>query len=113
MESVNYLGLPGNPYKDLADKYLQRGYGSVLTFTLKDGYDAAVKCIDNLKLVSNLANIGDAKTLVIHPASTTHEQLSPEEQISAGVEPSTIRISVGLEHIDDITADFQQAFDAV
>ena len=113
VESVNYLGLPGNPYKSLADKYLQRGYGSVLTFTLKDGYDAAVKCIDNLKLASNLANVGDSKTLVIHPASTTHEQLSPEEQISAGVEAATIRISVGLEHIDDITADFEQAFEAI
>ncbi|MQG05091.1 MAG: O-acetylhomoserine aminocarboxypropyltransferase/cysteine synthase [SAR202 cluster bacterium] len=113
VESVNYLGLPGNPYKELADKYLQRGYGSILTFTLKDGYEAAVKCIDNLKLASNLANVGDSKTLVIHPASTTHEQLSPEEQVSAGVEPATIRISVGLEHIDDITADFEQAFDAI
>ena len=113
VESVNYLGLPSNPYKGLADKYLQRGYGSVLTFTLKGGYDAAVKCIDNLKLASNLANVGDAKTLVIHPASTTHEQLSPEEQASAGVEGSTIRISVGLEHIDDIKADFAQALDAV
>ena len=113
VESVNYLGLPGNPYKSLADKYLQRGYGSVLTFTLKDGYEAAVKCIDNLKLASNLANVGDSKTLVIHPASTTHEQLSPEEQISAGVEAATIRISVGLEHIDDITADFEQAFEAI
>ena len=113
VESVNYLGLSGNPYKKLADKYLQRGYGSVLTFTLKDGYEAAVKCIDNLKLASNLANVGDSKTLVIHPASTTHEQLSPEEQVSAGVEAATIRISVGLEHIDDITADFDQAFDAI
>ena len=74
---MNYLGLSSNPYKQLADKYLERGYGSVLTFTLKGGYDAAVKCIDNLKLASNLANVGDAKTLVIHPASTTHEQLSP------------------------------------
>ena len=113
VESVNYLGLSSNPYKQLADKYLERGYGSVLTFTLKGGYDAAVKCIDNLKLASNLANVGDAKTLVIHPASTTHEQLSPEEQSSAGVEAATIRISVGLEHIDDIKADFDQAFDAI
>ncbi|MQG19463.1 MAG: O-acetylhomoserine aminocarboxypropyltransferase/cysteine synthase [SAR202 cluster bacterium] len=113
VESVNYLGLPSNPNKQLADKYLNRGYGSVLTFTLKGGYDAAVKAIDGLKLASNLANVGDAKTLVIHPASTTHEQLSPEEQKSAGVKPSTIRVSVGLEHIDDIKADFEQAFDSI
>ena len=113
VESVNYLGLSSNPYKQLADKYLERGYGSVLTFTLKGGYDAAVKCIDNLKLASNLANVGDAKTLVIHPASTTHEQLSPEEQSSAGVGAAAIRVSVGLEHIDDIKADFDQAFDAI
>ena len=113
VESVNYLGLSSNPYKQLADKYLERGYGSVLTFTLKGGYDAAVKCIDNLKLASNLANVGDAKTLVIHPASTTHEQLSPEEQSSAGVGAAAIRVSVGLEHIDDIKADFDQAFDTI
>ena len=113
VESVNYLGLSSNPYKNLADKYLQRGYGAVLTFTLKGGYDSAVKCIDNLNLASNLANVGDAKTLVIHPASTTHEQLSPEEQASAGVEASTIRVSVGLEHIDDIIEDFKNSFDAI
>jgi O-acetylhomoserine (thiol)-lyase len=113
VDSVNYLGLPSNPYKPAADKYLQRGYGPVLTFTVKGGLDGAVSCIDNLKLASNLANVGDSKTLVIHPASTTHQQLSPEEQISAGVTPSTIRVSVGTENIDDIKEDFEQAFDAV
>jgi O-acetylhomoserine (thiol)-lyase len=113
VDSVNYLGLPSNPYKPAADKYLQRGYGPVLTFTVKGGLDGAVSCIDNLKLASNLANVGDSKTLVIHPASTTHQQLSPEEQISAGVTTSTIRVSVGTENIDDIKEDFEQAFDAV
>tara|TARA_B100000214_G_C23963154_1_gene626323 strand:- start:18 stop:1358 length:1341 start_codon:yes stop_codon:yes gene_type:complete len=109
VESVSYLGLKNNPYKKLADKYLERGYGSVLTFTLKGGFESAATCIDNLKLASNLANVGDSKTLVIHPASTTHEQLSADEQVSAGVEPSTVRVSVGLEHIDDIIEDFDQA----
>jgi O-acetylhomoserine (thiol)-lyase len=113
VESVNYLGLENNPYKKLADKYLERGYGSVLTFTLKGGFDSAVTCIDSLKLASNLANVGDSKTLVIHPASTTHEQLSADEQISAGVEQSTIRVSVGLEHIDDIIEDFDQAINKI
>lgn len=113
VESVNYLGLENSPYKKLADKYLERGYGSVLTFTLKGGFDSAVTCIDSLKLASNLANVGDSKTLVIHPASTTHEQLSADEQISAGVEQSTIRVSVGLEHIDDIIEDFDQAINKI
>ncbi|MFL2665118.1 MAG: O-acetylhomoserine aminocarboxypropyltransferase/cysteine synthase family protein [Dehalococcoidia bacterium] len=113
VESVNYLGLENSSYKKLADKYLERGYGSVLTFTLKGGFDSAVTCIDSLKLASNLANVGDSKTLVIHPASTTHEQLSADEQISAGVEQSTIRVSVGLEHIDDIIEDFDQAINKI
>jgi O-acetylhomoserine (thiol)-lyase len=113
VESVNYPGLPSNPYKSAADKYLIRGYGSMLTFDLKGGYDDAVSFINNLKLVSHLANVGDLKTLIIHPASTTHEQLSPEEQLSAGVKPTGLRISVGTEHIDDIKEDFQQAFDSI
>ncbi|MBA31550.1 MAG: O-acetylhomoserine aminocarboxypropyltransferase [Chloroflexi bacterium] len=113
VDSVTYLGLENSPYKKLADKYLERGYGSILTFTLKGGFDSAVTCIDNLKLASNLANVGDSKTLVIHPASTTHEQLSADEQISAGVEQSTIRVSVGLEHIDDIIEDFDQAINKI
>ena len=85
----------------------------MLTFDLKGGYDDAVSFINNLKLVSHLANVGDLKTLIIHPASTTHEQLSPEEQLSAGVKPTGLRISVGTEHIDDIKEDFQQAFDSI
>ncbi|MBS96015.1 MAG: O-acetylhomoserine aminocarboxypropyltransferase [Chloroflexi bacterium] len=113
VDSVNYLGLSSNPSKSAAEKYLHRGYGPVLTFTVKGGFEGAATTIDNLKLASNLANVGDSKTLVIHPASTTHEQLSPDEQVSAGVTPSTIRVSVGTENIDDIKEDFAQAFDAI
>ena len=89
----------------------QRGHGMMLAFTMKGGFEQAVKFIDGLELASHLANVGDAKTLVIHPASTTHQQLSEHEQISAGVDPTMVRVSVGLEHIDDIREDFQKAFD--
>ncbi|MBP98396.1 O-acetylhomoserine aminocarboxypropyltransferase [Candidatus Poribacteria bacterium] len=109
VESVNYPGLSSSPYKSAADKYLTRGYGSMLTLTLKGGYDDAVSFINSLKLASHLANVGDAKTLVIHPASTTHQQLDEQEQISAGVEPTMVRVSVGIENIDDIKEDFDQA----
>jgi len=85
----------------------------MLTISLKGGYEDAVQFIDNLQLASHLANVGDAKTLVIHPASTTHQQLTEEEQVSSGVEPTMVRVSVGLEHIDDIKEDFQQAFDSI
>ena len=113
VESVNYPGLDSSPYKAAAERYLERGYGSMLTVSLKGGYENAVKFIDNLQLASHLANVGDAKTLVIHPASTTHQQLSEEEQLSSGVEPTMVRVSVGLEHIDDIKEDFQQALDSI
>ena len=113
VESVNYPGLKSSPYHELAQKYLKKGYGGVLTFTLKEGKEAASKLVESLKLVSHLANVGDAKTLIIHPASTTHQQLTEEEQISAGVLPSQLRVSVGIEHIDDIIADFEQAFNAI
>jgi O-acetylhomoserine (thiol)-lyase len=108
--SVNYTGLPSNPYYALGKKYLKNGFGSVFTFDVKGGFEAAKKVINSLKLVSHLANVGDAKTLAIHSASTTHEQLSPEEQAASGVSPAMIRVSVGLEHIEDIKADFEQAF---
>lgn len=111
--SVNYTGLPSSPYYELAKKYLKGGFGSVFTFDVKGGYEAAKKVINNLKLVSHLANVGDAKTLAIHSASTTHEQLSPEEQAASGVTPAMIRVSVGLEHIEDIKEDFEQAFAAI
>lgn len=113
VEKVNYSGLESNAYNTLAKKYLKNGFGGVLNFEIKGGREAAKAFIDNLKLVSLLANVGDAKTLVIHPASTTHEQLSDVEQLSAGVTPGGIRVSVGIEHIDDIQADFEQAFAAV
>ncbi|HPS12774.1 MAG TPA: O-acetylhomoserine aminocarboxypropyltransferase/cysteine synthase [Prolixibacteraceae bacterium] len=110
VESVNYAGLESSPYHQLATKYLTNGFGGVLTFRLKAGRDAASKFVENLGLISHLANVGDAKTLIIHPASTTHSQLSDEEQISAGVFPNQLRLSVGIEHIDDIKEDLEQAF---
>jgi O-acetylhomoserine (thiol)-lyase len=113
VEFVDYPDLPSSPYHQLAKKYFKKGSGGILNFGLKGSKENASKFIDNLKLASHLANMGDAKTLVIHPASTTHEQLSEAEQLSAGVRPNQIRVSVGIEHIDDIKADFQQAFDKV
>ena len=113
VEAVNYPGLPSSPYHRLAQKYLKRGYGGVLTFALKGSKDTATQFIDNLKLVSHLANVGDAKTLIIQPSATTHQQLSEEEQRAAGITPALLRLSVGIEHFDDIRADLQQAFDAV
>lgn len=113
VEYVNYPGLKSSKYHELAKKYLKRGFGGVLSFKVKGGKVAADALVDNLKLISHLANVGDTKTLIIHPASTTHEQLSIEEQKSAGVEPGLLRISVGLEHIDDIKDDLQQAFEKV
>jgi O-acetylhomoserine (thiol)-lyase len=110
---VDYPGLAGNPYEDLAKKYLKNGFGGVLNFGVRGGKENASKFIDSLKLASHLANVGDAKTLVIHPASTTHEQLSEAEQLAAGVQPNQVRISVGIEHIEDIKADFEQAFEQV
>ena len=106
---VNYPGLEDHPYHARARQVLQNGYGGVLTFGVKGGYEIARKVIDSLTLASHLANVGDAKTLVIHPASTTHQQLSEAEQRSAGVTPDLIRVSVGIEHLDDIREDFAQA----
>lgn len=110
VEKVNYPGLSGNPYHDLAKKYLPKGAGGVLSFVLKAESSKAVKLVEYLSLVSHLANVGDAKTLIIQPSATTHSQLSPEEQRAAGIEPGLFRVSVGIEHIDDIIADFEQAF---
>jgi OAH/OAS sulfhydrylase len=108
---VNYTGLPNHPHHENGKKYLQNGrFGAVLTFGVKGGYDAAREFIEGVELASHLANVGDAKTLVIHPASTTHQQLSDQEQASSGVKEDLIRVSVGIEHIDDIIADFEQAF---
>lgn len=113
VEFVQYPGLKSSPYNSLAKKYLPNGFGGILNFGLKGDKEQASKFIDSLKLASHLANVGDAKTLVIHPASTTHEQLSAEEQVAAGVAPNQVRISVGIEHIEDIKADLEQAFQKV
>ena len=112
--SVNYPGLKNDPYHAQAKTYLtNRGMGCMLMFSLKGGFDDAVSFINGLELASHLANVGDAKTLVIHPASPTHQQLSEQEQESAGVTPTMVRVSVGLEHIEDIKADFEQALAAI
>lgn len=113
VEFVWYPGLADSPHHQLAKKYLQNGFGGILQFGIKGGVENGKKFIDSLKLISHLANVGDAKSLAIHPASTTHEQLSDSERASAGVLDNLIRISVGLEHIDDIKADFVQAFEQV
>ena len=110
---VNYPGLTGNPYHALANKYLPKGAGGVLSFVLKADKSKAVKLVEYLELVSHLANVGDAKTLIIQPSATTHSQLSSEEQLAIGIDPGLFRVSVGIEHIDDIIYDFEQAFTQV
>jgi O-acetylhomoserine (thiol)-lyase len=109
---VKYPGLPSHPHHERARKLLRNGFGGVLTFGIKGGFEAGKKFIDSVQLASHLANVGDAKTLVIHPPSTTHSQLSEAEQRSAGVTPDQVRVSVGLEHIDDVREDFEAAFAA-
>jgi O-acetylhomoserine (thiol)-lyase len=109
---VNYTGLEEHPSHGRARKYLRNGFGAVFTFGIKGGYEAGKRFINGVKLASHLANVGDAKTLVIHPASTTHQQLSDDEQRASGVTPDLVRVSVGLEHIDDIKEDFEEAFQA-
>ena len=114
VESINYAGLPGSPWHERAKKYFGgKGYGSVIAFVVKGGRDAGQKFAEALQLHSHVANIGDVRSLVIHPASTTHSQLTEDEQRSAGVEPGLVRLSVGLESIEDIVADLQLGFDAI
>ncbi|MDD5134738.1 MAG: O-acetylhomoserine aminocarboxypropyltransferase/cysteine synthase, partial [Phycisphaerae bacterium] len=108
---VNYPGLKSSPENAKVKKYLRNGAGAILGFGIKGGLDAGKRFIDSLELISHLANVGDAKTLAIHPATTTHQQLSPEEQLATGVTPDFIRLSVGIEHIDDIIADIEQALE--
>jgi O-acetylhomoserine (thiol)-lyase len=108
---VNYPGLKSSPERERAAKYLTKGAGAILGFGIKGGAEAGKKFIDSLELISHLANVGDAKTLAIHPATTTHQQLSAEEQLATGVTPDFIRLSIGLEHIDDIIADIKQALE--
>ncbi len=113
VENVNYPGLEGNPHYTLAKKYLPKGAGGVLSFILKAEKSKSVKLVEYLKLVSHLANVGDAKTLIIQPSATTHSQMSAEEQLAIGIDPGLFRVSVGIEHIDDIIYDFEQAFSKV
>ena len=108
---VNHPELPNSPYKALADKYFPNGVGAVFTFGVKGGKEEGIKFVDALEIFSNLANVADAKSLVIHPASTTHAQLSPEEQLTAGVKPEQLRVSIGIENVEDIIADLAQALD--
>ncbi|MDN4080394.1 homocysteine synthase [Paenibacillus polymyxa] len=112
VEWVSYSGLPSHPSYELAQKYLPKGQGAILTFGIKGGSQAGSKLIANVKLFSHLANVGDSKSLIIHPASTTHQQLSAEEQVAAGVKPELLRLSVGTEAIDDILYDLEQAIAA-
>ncbi len=113
VESVNYPGLKSSPSYELAQKYFPKGPGSMLSFIVKGDVEEAKKVVDSLELVSHLANVGDAKTLIIQPSATTHQQLSAEAQIAAGVYPAQLRVSVGLEHIEDIIADFEQALSKI
>jgi O-acetylhomoserine (thiol)-lyase len=109
IEWVNYAGLPKNPYHEIAKKICPKGAGSVFTFGLKGGYEAGVKLVSNVKLFSHLANIGDVRSLIIHPASTTHRQLTDEQRKAAGAGDDVVRLSIGIEDADDIIADLQQA----
>jgi O-acetylhomoserine/O-acetylserine sulfhydrylase len=113
VEKVNYPGLPSSPYHDLAKKYLKNGFGGMVSFIVKGGKKKAETVVDSLKLVSHVANVGDVRSLIIQPSSTTHQQLSEDEQIAAGIIPALLRVSVGIEHISDIIADFEQALDKV
>jgi O-acetylhomoserine (thiol)-lyase len=106
---VRYPGLESSPHHQLAQKYLPRGAGAILGFGIKGGAAGGRRFIDSLKLISHVANVGDARTLAIHPATTTHQQLSGDEQLATGVSPDFVRLSVGIEHIDDILADVDQA----
>lgn len=113
VEQVWYPGLKSHPNHEIAKKYLKHGFGGVLSLTLKGSKENTTKFVDSLQLISHLANVGDSKTLIIQPSATTHQQLTAEEQIAAGVLPTQLRISVGIEHIEDIKADFEQALDKV
>jgi O-acetylhomoserine (thiol)-lyase len=110
--SVNYSGLPSSPWFEAAGKYAPKGVGAVLSFELKGGVDAGRALVDHVTLFSHLANIGDVRSLIIHPASTTHSQLSPEQQLTTGVTPGLVRLSIGLENVDDLTADLEAGFAA-
>ena len=112
VEKVNYSVLPSSPWHKLANKYAPKGTGAVLSFEIKGGIEAGKKFINALQLHSHVANIGDVRSLAIHPASTTHSQLKPEEQLTAGVTPGLVRLSVGIENINDIKSDLEGGFAA-
>jgi O-acetylhomoserine (thiol)-lyase len=109
---VAYASLPSSRWHELAEKYAPRGAGAVVSFEIKGGVDAGKRFVNALRLHSHVANIGDVRSLVIHPASTTHSQLSPEDQLASGVTPGLVRLAVGIEHIDDILADLEVGFAA-
>ncbi|MGM0586553.1 MAG: O-acetylhomoserine aminocarboxypropyltransferase/cysteine synthase family protein [Pseudomonadota bacterium] len=109
VERVTYAGLPSSPYKDRADRLYPKGAGALFTFALKDGYDACVKLVDSVEIFSHVANLGDTRSLIIHSASTTHRQLTPEQQEAAGAAPNVVRVSIGIEDPDDLIADLDQA----
>ena len=111
VQAVTYPGITDGALREKADKYMTGGYGALIGFELPGGKEAGSKFIDSLELLYHVANIGDARSLAIHPATTTHSQLSPEEQLSAGVTPGYVRLSIGIEHVDDIIADISQALD--
>jgi len=110
---VTYPGLEDNEYHQKAKKYLKNGFGGVLTFNVKGGQEAAEKLVNNVELISHLANVGDARSLIIHSWSTTHEQLPEKERLASGVEPDAIRLSVGIEHVDDIKDDLVRAYNSI
>jgi O-acetylhomoserine (thiol)-lyase len=109
IESVNYPGLKSNPYHTLACKYLQHGFGGVLTFRVKSGFEGAAELVSKLELILHVGSVGDSKSLIVHPASTTHSQLSESERVAAGVYPNMLRLSVGIENIDDLIYDLDNA----
>ena len=109
---VSYAGLKSNPYHKLAKKYLPKGPGSVFTFGVKGGYEAGIKMVESVELFSHLANVGDTRSLIIHPASTTHRQLTDEQRVKAGAGPDVVRLSIGIENAEDLIADLDQALAA-
>jgi O-acetylhomoserine (thiol)-lyase len=113
VDSVNYAGLPSSPWHSAAKKYSPKGAGAIVSFEIKGGVTAGAKFVDSLELFSHVANIGDVRSLVIHPASTTHSQLTPEQQLTTGVTPGLVRLSVGLESVEDLIADLESAFAAI
>ena len=113
MEWVSYAGLSSSPYYQLAQKYLQRKAGSVFTFGIRGGYESGLRLLEKVELFSHVSNIGDSRSLILHPASTTHRQLSDEQRLTAGAGPEVIRLSVGIESAEDLIADLEQALEGL